>query len=93
MRTRKSRTENGTRLQANEDIQDMLAALDRLSALQRNVVVLRYIQQEPEEAIARHTGRPPHQVRAIRHKAMLALRRMLIGQRCPVKESHHVADS
>lgn len=64
-------------LLANEQVQRVLDSLDRLSPAQREVMVMRYIQQESYETIARHLGRKPHRLRGICHKAIRSLRRLM----------------
>ena len=62
------------KLIADERIEQTLSALDHLPDTQREVLVMTYIQQEPDEVIAELIGRSPHQVRGLRHKAIVALR-------------------
>jgi RNA polymerase sigma-70 factor (ECF subfamily) len=66
-----------SKLAADEQLQRVLDALQRLPETQRDVVVMRYIQQLPDEVIAKHVGRASAHVRVLRHRAMVALRRML----------------
>jgi len=65
------------KLAVNEELQRMLQALGRLPEPQRTAVVMRYIQQESDEAISEQIGRPPQHVRALRHRAITSLRRLL----------------
>jgi RNA polymerase sigma-70 factor (ECF subfamily) len=58
-----------------EEVEQVLASLDDLPELARTCLVLRYLEEEPYDAIARTLGKTPHQVRALCHKALAALRR------------------
>ena len=62
---------------ASEEIEQVLAAVDRLRGPSREVFVLRYIQEESYEDIARQVGRTVHQVRALCFRAMSKLRTLL----------------
>ena len=63
-----------TDLIRNEQLHRILDAMRRLSALSRQAVVMRYIQQESFDTVAHHLGKTPHQVRAITQKAICRLR-------------------
>lgn len=63
-----------SRLIQHEEYEQVLASLDKLSELGRDVLLLRYLEQESYEAIARQLGKTPHQVRALCHKAIAGLR-------------------
>jgi RNA polymerase sigma-70 factor (ECF subfamily) len=60
-----------------EEIEQVLGAMASLSPEDRDLLVLRYLQQEPYEAIAAQFGKTPHQVRALCHKALVRLRTLL----------------
>lgn len=60
-----------------EEYEEVLGSLDKLSELGRDVLLLRYLEQEPYEEIARQVGKTPHQVRALCHKAIVRLRSLL----------------
>jgi RNA polymerase sigma factor (sigma-70 family) len=60
-----------------EELQKTLDAISRLNNVSRQVVVMRYIQQQPYEDIAEQVGKNPHQVRALCHKAISHLRDLL----------------
>ena len=64
------------RLIRNEQLQSIFDAMDRLSVLARQAVVLHYIQQEDVDTVARQLGKTPHQVRAICSKALRRLRQL-----------------
>ena len=51
-----------------EDFERTLEALERLSELSREVLVLRYLQHQEYSAIARQMQKTEHQVRALAHK-------------------------
>jgi len=65
------------RLIQSEEIEQVLAAIDRLSGVSREALVLRYIQQESYENIAEQLGKTVHQVRGLCFRAMTNLREML----------------
>ncbi len=60
-----------------EEIDRILTALEQLAALGRDIVIMRYLQQESYETIAAHLGNTPHQTRALAHKAIKQLRAVL----------------
>ncbi|HSV99302.1 MAG TPA: sigma-70 family RNA polymerase sigma factor [Sedimentisphaerales bacterium] len=78
----------------SEEIEQVLAGIDRLHGASREVLVLRYIQQESYEEIARQLGKTVHQARALCFKAMSALRDALGCGPVPAdeKEVQHVED-
>ena len=63
-----------SRLIENEQVQAVLQAADRLSKTQRQVFVLRYIEQYSFEQIARELNKTPHHVRALASRAMRRVR-------------------
>lgn len=65
-----------TALQDNEQIQQVFAAIETLNRLQRQVFVLRYIQQQSFEQIAQATGKTPHHVRALCSRAMAKVKQI-----------------
>ena len=71
-----SRTPVGKLIQ-DEQVEQVLAAIDRLSGTSREAFVMRYIQQDSYEAIAEQFGKTPHQVRALCFRAMKHLRNVL----------------
>jgi RNA polymerase sigma factor (sigma-70 family) len=66
----------GDLLQA-EEFDQILAAVSRLKGASREVFVMRHLQQEPYEEIARQLGKTPHQVRALCFRAMKDVRETL----------------
>ena len=64
---------------------ELVAALGRLTADQREVVVLRFIADLPLEAVARITGRRVGAVNALQHRALDQLARIL----ATVPDAHH----
>jgi RNA polymerase sigma-70 factor (ECF subfamily) len=60
-----------------EDLERTLNALGELPAAGREILVLRYLQQQSYESIAKQLGKNTHQVRAIACKAIKQLRKML----------------
>ena len=63
-----------SRLIENEQVQMVLQAADKLSRTQRQVFVLRYIEQYSFEQIAREVNKTPHHVRALASRAMRRVR-------------------
>lgn len=72
-----------------EEFEQVLQALDQLSALMQTCVVLRYLQQESYEEIAVRVERTPHQARALCHKGLYELRRLLGVRAAAPGESSH----
>lgn len=82
------------RLIADEELEQVLAAIDRLGGASREVFVMRYIEQDSYEEIAAQLGKTVHQVRALCFRAMSALRDRLGCAAAPAggKEVQHVED-
>ena len=59
---------------ANEEFERVLNALDCLPRSYRDLVVMRYLQGQDYDTMARELGRTPHQVRALCCKALRRLR-------------------
>jgi len=70
-----------TKVIREEEFHRVLNALDQLSEASRNVVVMRYLRQEPYQKIAEELGKTPHQVRGLCAKAITRLRAILNGNR------------
>lgn len=60
-----------------EEVEQILAALDRVPKTSRDCVLLRYLQQAEYDKIGEQIGKTPHQVRALCHKAITRLRKLL----------------
>jgi RNA polymerase sigma-70 factor (ECF subfamily) len=60
-----------------EELKQVLDATSRLNDLARDVVVMRYIEQEPYEKIAGWLGKKPQHIRSVCAKAMAQLREFL----------------
>ena len=58
----------------NEQIRKVYDAMERLNKTQRQIFILRYIQQYSFERIAEETGKTPHHVRALCSRAMSKVR-------------------
>ncbi|MHB9034761.1 MAG: RNA polymerase sigma factor [Anaerolineae bacterium] len=56
------------------------AALQELTPEQRQVLVLKYLEELPNEEIARSMGKAVGAVKALQHRALAALRRLLPGE-------------
>ncbi len=61
----------------SEEMQDTLNAIGRLKKTAREVLVMRYIQQESYDDIAKQMGKTSHQVRALCSRSICRLRNML----------------
>jgi len=62
-----------------EELEQVLNATAKLPDLARDVVVMRYIEQDSYEHIAEQMGRNPHQVRALCSKGLGRIRNLLGG--------------
>jgi len=60
-----------------EELEQVLAAIGQLRRISREALVMRYIQQDSYEEIARQLGKTPHHVRALCSGAMRTLRGMV----------------
>lgn len=83
-----------SRLIESEELNQVLTAIDQLSGASREVLVMRYIQQDSYETIAGQLGKTVHQARALCFKAMSTLRDVLGCDHSPAggKEVQHVED-
>jgi len=63
-----------TRLIDNEQLQVVLQAAEQLNDLQRQVFVLRHIEQNSFEQIAQEVGKTAHHVRALASRALARIR-------------------
>jgi RNA polymerase sigma-70 factor, ECF subfamily len=63
--------------QRREDLDQVLDAIDRLPHASRHIVVMRYLERQDYQMIGQELGKSPHQVRALCHKAIRALRTLL----------------
>ncbi len=61
----------------SEEVQETLSAIGRLKKAAREVLVMRYIQQQSYDDIARQTGKTSHQVRAMCSRSIGRLRDIL----------------
>jgi len=80
------------KLIASEELEQVLAAIDRLSGASREVFVMRYLQQNSYEEIAGQLGKTVHQARALCFRAISTLRDVLGCDPSPAdgKEVQHV---
>jgi len=62
---------------ASEEFERVLIALDCLPRSYRDLIVMRYLQEQDYGTMARELGRTSHQVRALCHKALRRLRRVV----------------
>jgi RNA polymerase sigma factor (sigma-70 family) len=77
-----------------EDLELTLNALGELPAAGREILVLRYLQQQSYESIAMQLGKTTHQVRAIAFKAIKRLRELLLtGDHEPAGDNQNVTKS
>jgi len=74
-------TENGSsalgKMIQAEELEQLLNATSKLTDLARDVVVMRYIEQNSFEEIAKRLGKKPQYMRALCSKAMAQLRELL----------------
>jgi len=61
----------------SERIQAVLDAMTGLSPRNCELLTLHYIQQESYETLATESGKTPHQIRGLCHKAIIQLRELL----------------
>ena len=61
----------------DEELEQVLNATSRLNELARDVVVMRYIEQDSYEKIAERLGKKPQHIRSVCSKAMARLREIL----------------
>jgi RNA polymerase sigma factor (sigma-70 family) len=61
----------------NEELEEILDAVGQLEGISRDAFVMRHIEQQPYEAIAKILGQNEHQVRALCHKGINRLRQLL----------------
>lgn len=64
-----------------EEQQELLAALQRLTAEQREIVVLRFVAEHSTTEVAQLTGRSEGAVRVMQFRALKSLARLLGGRR------------
>jgi RNA polymerase sigma-70 factor (ECF subfamily) len=60
-----------------EEWEEVLDAVGRLDSPGRELIVLRHLERQSYEEIARQVGKTAHQTRALAHKALEKLRTML----------------
>jgi len=70
----------GKMIQA-EELEQVLNAASRLTDLARDVVVMRYIEQDSYEEIGQRLGKKPQYMRALCAKAMARLRELLASEK------------
>jgi len=77
-----------------EELQETLNAIGRLKKASREVLVMRYLQQESYDNIAEQLGKTSHQVRALCSRAIRHLRDVLDfnEHKSSKKEIHNVAN-
>ena len=64
-------------LMRREALEQLLDAIGRLPRSYRDIIVLRYLEQQDYTTISRQLGKSPHQVRALGHKAITKLRGLM----------------
>lgn len=62
------------RLEQREELHAVLDAIQRLSTVCRDIVVMRYLEGRPYEEIAAAVGKSLHQTRALCYKSIVRLR-------------------
>ncbi len=68
----------------DEELEEVLDVIGRLKGAGRQVIVMRYIQQQSYDLIAGQLGNTPHQARALCHKALSQIRALLQDSRYQV---------
>jgi len=68
------------RMIRTEELNQILDATSQLSELARNVVVMRYIEQQSYEEIGQRLGKKPHYLRSVSAKALARLKALLVSQ-------------
>jgi RNA polymerase sigma factor (sigma-70 family) len=83
-----------SRLIESEELEQVLTAIDQLNGASRELLIMRYIEQDSYEEIAGQLGKTVHQARALCFKAMSTLRDLLGCDLSPAegKEVQHVED-
>jgi len=66
-----------TDLMRREELEQTLNAIAKLRKSGREVLILRYLEQQTYETIAKQLGKTTHHVRAIAHKSIKQLRHLL----------------
>jgi RNA polymerase sigma-70 factor (ECF subfamily) len=64
------------------------AALLALTPEQRQVVVLKFYEDMSNEEVAAAVGKPVSAVKSLQHRALAALRRLLIAYESPIEREH-----
>ena len=65
----------------NDEIHELQLALEQLTAEQREVILLRFIEQRSNSEVAQLTGRSENAVKVMQHRALTSLARLLGGKR------------
>lgn len=65
----------------SEEFQQTLDAIAKLSELARSVIVMRYIEQQSYDEIARHLGKKPQHLRSVSAKALAQMRKLLTKEK------------
>jgi RNA polymerase sigma factor (sigma-70 family) len=68
-----------SQLELYEELQAVLNAIQQLSAVRRDIVVMRYLEGRPYEEISAVVGKSLHQTRALCYKSIVRLRAMTKG--------------
>lgn len=73
-----------------EQFERLLDAVGQLPEGDREIIVLRFLEQQEYDAIARQLEKTPHRVRALCHKAIKKLRAILdtTDERSPITKGH-----
>jgi len=66
---------------AGDDRRELRAAIEQLTAEQREVLLLRFVEERTNAEVARLTGRSENAVKVMQHRALGALSRLLGGRR------------
>lgn len=82
------------KLVQTEQLEQVLETIDQLNKASREVMVMRYIEEQSTDDIAEQLRKTPHQVRALCSKAMKHLRDILDSNKSSLsgKETYNVED-
>jgi RNA polymerase sigma factor (sigma-70 family) len=76
-----------------EELERTLNAISQLPVRGREIVALRYLEQQNYEFIAKQVGKTTHQVRAIAHRAIKQLRGLLNADPAPVQKAQIIGEN
>jgi len=83
-----------TNMVQTEQLEQVLDSIEKLNKTSREVLVMRYIEEQTTEDIAEQLNKTPHQVRALCSKALGNVRDKFVSNHSSLseKETHNVKD-